>query len=341
MDPDFLGLSIEHGYKEHIEHVFDDPSRYTPGYKSFLLTCGAVPSTIAMNPLRRYRIFQDAKYWTRQDLARWLDTINYLLSRGCKSELTISLNSFTDSTPYKMTGLEAFLWALSTLLSRISWDLDLPACGLVLKTLQHFLESSADFIQTIYGYYGREGLVHKLHRFFKPFEAMSILFGPGFRGEHNRERPFREVVVVEWSIFGALTHAVNVHRDVYFCRQLQEFLATIRKDKNSFSPRIIAIRHLYDWISHTNEDATTKMKKLDDKLNQIITSILDDGDVPEGVFEYFLGLGFVESWPRFLARELQQLGFTRRRDEDGDLRLPGGVIYPPVKFVDQRIQMRG
>ncbi|KAN0091719.1 hypothetical protein V8E51_017566 [Hyaloscypha variabilis] len=311
MDPDFLGLSIEHGYKEHIEHIFDDPSRYTPGYKSFLLTCGAVPCTIAMNPLRRYRIFQDAKYWTRQDLARWLDTINYLLSRGCKSELTISLNSFTDSTPYKMTGLEAFLWALSTLLSRISWDLDLPACG-------------------------------RLHRFFKSFEAMSILFGPGFRGEHNRERPFREVVVVELSIFGALTHAVNVHRDVYFCRQLQEFLATIRKDKNSFSPRIIAIRHHpYDWVSHTNKDATTKMKKLDDKLNQIITSILDDGDVPEGVFEYFLGLGFVESWPRFLARELQQLGFTRRRDEDGDLRLPGGVIYPLVKFVDQIIQTRG
>jgi hypothetical protein len=94
------------------------------------------------------------------------------------------------------------------------------------------------------------------------------------------------------------------------------------------------MNNISQWVSHSDEDRATRMEKLDHELNQIVSSILDDRDVPEGVFGYFLELGFVESWPRFLAGELQEMGFTSQRDEDGNMNLPDGVIYPPVKFVD-------
>jgi hypothetical protein len=94
------------------------------------------------------------------------------------------------------------------------------------------------------------------------------------------------------------------------------------------------MNNISQWVSHSDEDRATRMEKLDDELNQIVSSILDDRDVPEGVFGYFLELGFVESWPRFLAPELQEMDFTSQRDEYSDMKLPDGVIYPPVKFVD-------
>jgi hypothetical protein len=57
------------------------------------------------------------------------------------------------------------------------------------------------------------------------------------------------------------------------------------------------MNNISQWISQNDEDGTAKTEKLDDELSQIVSSILDDGDVPEGVLEYFLELGFVESWP--------------------------------------------
>jgi hypothetical protein len=359
---DFLGLAAQCGNKEYLEYVFNDPSGYTPAYKSYLLLCGTIPRMMARNAFGKNGIYRDAKYWTRQDLASWLEMVNYLLSQGCKSELAITLNSMR---PCKMTGLEAFLGTLSTLLSRIKWDMDSVACGPVLETLQHFLESGADFMQTIYGYYGRDGIYHTVY----PREDMQItyMFGPNSRGEQNDFRPLRQIVV-EWSIFGALTRAAKMHyRDDNFCSRLEEFLRTIRMDTNSLIPRIIAVCHpnnpeedwqvpgrwmekakrvsgkhekrlmnnISQWISQNDEDAAAKMEKLDEELNQIVTSILEDRDVPEGVFGYFLKLGFVESWPRFLAPELRLMGFTIREDEDGKWRFVDGVICPPIKFMDQ------
>jgi hypothetical protein len=307
-----------------------------------------------------------------------LESINCLLSQGCKSELTLYYHPYY---PFKLTGVEAFLWSLSTIRRRISWSNDLVPCNLLIETLRHFLESGADFMQPVYGYYGRDGLLSRSY----PYGDEPLLFGPGPRGEQHGFRSSRQVVI-EWSVLEALNWAVKTHHENdYFCARLQEFLATIRMDTCSLSPRVIAVRHPYNpnenrmvlddwrklrppyirnapkkmlgiwmekakrvggkheqrlmnsisqWISHSGENRATRLEKLDHELNQIVSSILDDRDVPEGVFGYFLELGFVESWPRFLARELQEMGFTSQRDEYEHMKLPDGVIYPPVKFVD-------
>jgi hypothetical protein len=362
LDPDFLGLSIQYGYKEYMEHAFNDPSRYTPEYKSYLLACCIIPhGMITFIPAEGNRgFFQDAVHWSIQDLTRSLEIVNHLLCQGCKSELAIVVDP---SYSYKLTGLELFLWNLSTFRRRINWNDDPLPCDLIIETLRHFSESGADFMQPVYGYYGREGLFTTSH----PYGNTPILLGPGSRGEQKGFTSSRQVVV-EWSILGALTWAVKtLHRDDYFRRHLQEFLATIRIDTNSLNPRIIAVRHQYNpdghrevpcgwmekakrvssrheerlmnnisqWISQDDKDGAAKMEKLDYELDEIIISILDDGDVSEGVFGYFLELGFAESWPRFLTRELQEMGFTKRGHEDGSWRFPDGIIYPPVKFVDQ------
>jgi hypothetical protein len=98
------------------------------------------------------------------------------------------------------------------------------------------------------------------------------------------------------------------------------------------------MNNISQWISQNDEDGASKMEKLDnldDELNEIISSILADTNVPDGVSGYFRELGFLESWPRFLAEDLFEMGITIRRNKNGRLRLPDGVIYPPVKFVDQ------
>jgi hypothetical protein len=264
---------------------------------------------------------------------------------------------------YKLTGLEAFLWSWPTLHRRISLNDDPVPFDLIIETLQHFSESGADFMQHVYGYYGREGLFAGSY----PWSETPIHFGPGCQGEQRTFGSFRQVVV-EWSILGALTYAVKtLHRDDYFRRRLEEFLGTIKKDTRSFNPRIIAIRTPYNpdqdgkgcggwmekakrvsgkdeellmnnisqWISQKDEDNATKMEKLDDEFNQIVSSILDDEDLPEGIFEYLRELGVVDAWPRFLAGELQEMRFRVRRDKDVNWELPDGAIYPPVKFVDQ------
>jgi hypothetical protein len=351
--PDFLGYAVQCGYLEYLQYVFKDPSGYTPAYKSYLLVCCATPRMMVCSSFGVKR-FQDPKYWTRQELTSWLQIVNYLLSQGCKSELAIDPKS---TTPYRVTGLEAFLWTLSALLSRISWDIDPVACGLVLETLRYFSESGADFTQTIYGYYRRNGLYNRLC----PYEDMHVIFGQSSRGEQNDFRLFRQVVV-EWSIFGALARAIKTqHRGDYFCSRLEEFLTTIGMDTNSLNPKILAVCHPYNrherprsrwmksakrisgkheerlmenisqWISQTDADSATKVEKLDGELDQIISDILADADVPEGVFDYFRELGFLESWPRFLAESLYEMGFTARLDKYRNLRLPNGVIYPPVK----------
>jgi hypothetical protein len=380
MGVDFLGLSLQYGYREYVDLVFSDLSRYTPEYKGYLL----VSSSIAHGKKNwipqggGYNMNQDSELWNIQDLTRWLESINYLLSQGCKSELTIYFDPFY---PFKLTGVEAFLWSLSTIRRRISWSNDPVPCNLIMETLRHFSESGADFMQPVYGYYGRDGLLSKSY----PYGDEPLLFGPGPRGEQHGFRSFRQVVV-EWSVLGALNWAVKTHHENdYFCARLKEFLATIRMDTSSLSPRVIAVRHPYNpnedrrmpcdwrllpslyirnapkkipgiwmekakrvsgkheerlmnnisqWVSHSDEDRATRMEKLDHELNQIVSSILDDRDVPEGVFGDFLELGFVESWPRFLASELQEMGFTSQMDEDGYMKLPDGVTYPPVKFVN-------
>ena len=376
---DFLGFSIQYGYREYVDLVFNDPSRYTPEYKSYLLVSSSIThGTKCFIQLGEHLIHRDSERWNIQDLTRWLESINYLLSQGCKSEFTIYVRPFY---PFKLTGLEAFLWSLSTIRRRISWSNDPVPCNLIMETLQHFSESGADFMQPVYGYYGRDGLLSKSY----PYGDEPLLFGPGPRGEQHGFRSFRQVVV-KWSVLGALNWAVKTHHENdYFCARLQEFLATIRMDTSSLSPRVIAVRHPHNpnedsmvdiegrklrpsyfrnapkkipgiwmekakrvsgkheerlmsnisqWVSHSDEDRETRLEKLDHELNQIVSSILDDRDVPEGVFGYFLELGFVESWPRFLARELQEMGFTSQTDEYEDMKLPDGVIYPPVKFVD-------
>ena len=272
---------------------------------------------------------QDSELWNIQDLTRWLESINCLLSQGCKSELTIY---YDPCYPFKLTGVEAFLWSLSTIRRRISWSNDPVPCNLIMETLRHFSESGADFMQPVYGYYGRDGLLSKSYPYFDE----PLLFGPGVRGEQHGFRYSRQVVV-EWSVLGALDWAVKTHHEGdYFCARLQEFLATIRMDTSSLSPRVIAVRHPYNpvddsrmrftwigkakkvggkhekrlmknisqWVPHSDEDRATRAANLDHELNQIVSSILGDRDVAEGVFGYFLELGFVESWPRFLAREL-------------------------------------
>jgi hypothetical protein len=379
MGVDFLGFSIQYGYREYVDLVFNDPSRYTPEYKSYLLVSSSI--THGKNrwiPLEGQHMYQDSELWKTQELARWLESINCLLSQGCKSELTLYYHRFN---AFKLTGVEAFLWSLSTIRRRISWSNDPVPCNLIIETLRHFSESGADFMQPVYGYYGRDGLLSKSY----PYGDEPLLFGPGPRGEQHGFSSSRQVVV-EWSVLGALNWAVKTHHENdYFCARLQEFLATIRMDTCSLSPRVIAVRHPYNpnedrmvlddwrklrppyirnapkkmlgiwmekakrvgdkheqrlmnnisqWVSHSDEDRATRLEKLDHELNQIVSSILDDRDVPEGVFGYFLELGFVESWPRFLARELQEMGFTSQRDEYEHMKLPDGVIYPPVKFVD-------
>ena len=287
-----------------------------------------------------------------------MEITKYLLSQGCKSEPAIVSSPLT----YKVTGLEAFFWSLLALCRRDSWDKDSVPCDLIIETLRHFSEAGADFMQPVYGYYKPDGLYTEAYL----SGSMQIPIGSASWREQNDSRHFREVVV-EWSIFGALTRAVKtLHRDDYFYGRLEEFLTTIRMDKNSLDPRILAVcqpnnptdwnvpgrwmekakrvsgkheerlmNNISQWISHNDEDAATKIEKLDDELKQIAGSILDDSDVPEGVFGYFLELGFVQSWPRFLARELQDMGLTIRKDEDGKWRLSDGEIYPPVKFVYQ------
>lgn len=283
-----------------------------------------------------------------------MEIIKYLLSQECKSEPAI----FLSPVPCKVTGLEALFWSLLALCRRDSWGKYSVPCDLIIEALRQFSEAGADFMQPVYGYYRHDGLYNEAY----VSGSLQIPFGSGSQREQNDSRHFMEVVV-EWSIFGALTRAV---RDDYFCGRLEEFLTTIRMDKNSLDPRILAVcqlknpkdgnvpggwmkkakrvsgkhekrlmNNISQWISHSDEDAATKIEKLDDELKQIAGSILDDGDVPEGVFGYFLELGFMDSWPRFLALELQEMGFTMRTGEDGTWSLPDGVIYPPVKFVDQ------
>jgi hypothetical protein len=341
-DMEFLGLAIQCGYKEYLERGFNNPSLYTPAYKSYLLVCGSSirPDTVdqlaGMSPA-----FQNTEHWTTEDWTRWMEITKYLLSQGCKSEQVIVQRPLT----YKVTGLEAFFWSLLALCRRDSWDKDSVPCDLIIETLRQFSEAGANFMQPVYGYYGHDGLYNQAY----------------IRG--RRQIP----VVVEWSIFGALTRAVKTpHRDKYFCGRLEEFLITIRMDKNSLDPRIIAVCQPYDpkywnksagwmekakrvsgkheerlmnnislWISHNDSNAASKMEKLTDELNQIVRSTLDDDDLPEGVFGCFRELGFLESWPRFLAHELQEMGVTKRRGEDGKWRFPDGVTYPLVKYVDQ------
>jgi hypothetical protein len=369
--PDFLGFSIQYGYKEYLEHVFNDPSRYTSEYKSHLLIYA---SSIMLKRMTLLRLKGKGsgsytEHGNTQELARWLGIINFLLSQGCKSELA-SLEWPVTEGPYMVTGLEEFLWSLLALCRRVSWDKDSVPWGLIIETLRHFSESGADFMQPVYGYYGRDGLFNTSHS----TRDIKTVLGSSDGGEQSRLGSIRQVVV-ESSTLEALTRVFDLHhRDNCFCGKLQEFLATIRKDANSLKPRIIAVRHPYNldedpysraenrklpgswiekakrvsdkhgerlmnnisqWISQNDDDATTKMEKLDEELDQIVNSILDDGDVPEGVFEYFRELGFVESWPRFLAYELREMGFTRRIYKGYSLVLPEGVIYPPVKFIDQ------
>jgi hypothetical protein len=97
----------------------------------------------------------------------------------------------------------------------------------------------------------------------------------------------------------------------------------------------LLMNNISQWISQKDEDNATKMEKLDDEFSQIVSSILDDEDLPEGIFEYLRELGVVDTWPRFLAGELQEMRFRVRRDKDVNWELPDGVSYPPVKFVDQ------
>jgi hypothetical protein len=367
---DFLGLSIKYGYKEYLEYVFNDPSRYTAEYKSYLLVCA---SSIMFEKMYlsilagKGSVSWDAEQWNTQDLTGWLAIVNFLLSQGCKSELVVVIN---DSGHFRITGLEAFFWSLSTIRRRINWTNDPVPCDRIMDTLRRFSESGADFTQHVYGYYGRDSLFSISH----PYDSLPIIFGPGSPGKQNGVTDPRQVVV-EISIFGALTRATKMcHRDDYFSCQMRDFLTTIKLDTNCFNPRIIAVRHPYNpnedpfsqaedrklpgswmekakrisgkheeqlmnnisqWISQNDDNATTKMEKLDDELKKIVSSILDDRDVPEGVFRYFLELGFLESGPRFLAHELQYMGFARQTDEDGKRRFLNGVIYPPVKYVDQ------
>jgi hypothetical protein len=352
MGVDFLGFSIQYGYREYVDLVFNDPSRYTPEYKSYLLVSSAIThGKKRLICLEGEYMYPDAELWNTQELTRWLKSINCLLSQGCKSELTLYYHRFN---AFKLTGVEAFLWSLSTIRRRISWSNDPVPCNLIIETLRHFSESGADFMQPVYGYYGRDGLLSKSY----PYGDEPLLFGPGPRGEQHGFSSSRQVVV-EWSVLGALNWAVKTHHENdYFCARLQEFLATIRMDTSSLGPKVIAVHHPYhpkedsrvlgawmekakrvgskheEWlmnnisqsVSHSDEDRATRMEKLDHGLNQIVSSILDDRDVPEGVFGYSLELGFGESWPRFLAKELQGMGFTSREDEEGDMNLPDGVI---------------
>ncbi|KAE9372715.1 hypothetical protein N431DRAFT_375985 [Stipitochalara longipes BDJ] len=327
---DFLGLAIQWGYQEYLEHFFNNLSCYTPAYKSYLLVCG---SSIRSGGRPVKRLSQDPKHWAIQDLTRGMEIIKYLLTQGCKSEPTIVLNPLT----YKVTGLEEFFWSLSDFCRRDNWGKDSAICDLIIETLRHFSESGADFMQPVYGFYGYDRLCESY-----PSGTMQIpLRSRSWGGLQNYLRPLNQVVV-EWSILGALTHAVKTpHRDDHPRGRLEELLITIRTDKDSLDPKIIAHKQrlmntISKWISHNDEDAATKIEKLEDELNQIASSILNDSDVPEGIFEYFLELGFMDSWPRFLADELMEMGFTLRRDDEDDKwKLPDGVIYPPVKFVDQ------
>jgi hypothetical protein len=224
---DFLGLAIQCGHKEYLEYVFHDPYKYTPTYKNYLLVCGTRPRMTPRTmtpPFTKFAGYnRDSSLqplsWTRQVLTRWLEIVNYLLSQGCKSEPTIFVNEIERYGVYKLTGLEAFLWSWPTLHRRISLNDDPVPFDLIIETLQHFSESGADFMQHVYGYYGREGLCAGSY----PWSETPIHFGPGCQGEQRTFGSFRQVVV-EWSILGALTYAVKtLHRDDYFRRRLEEF----------------------------------------------------------------------------------------------------------------------
>jgi hypothetical protein len=190
---DFLGLAAQYGHKEYLKYVFNDPSEYTSTYKNYLLVCGTMPRMTPRTMTAPFTRFAGnnlySPYWTRQVLARWLEIVNYLLFQGCKSELAIFHNSFDPYGVYKLTGLEAFLWSLPTLFRPISWDDDPVPCDLIIEMLRHFSESGADFMQPVYGYYGRAGL------FIATYTHENLLFGPCFPAELRRLTSSRRVVV--------------------------------------------------------------------------------------------------------------------------------------------------
>jgi len=150
------------------------------------------------------------------------------------------------------------------------------------------------------GYFGGGGLFNTSCPGLPPKQ---ISFGPGFgfRGDQNNFGR-SEQVVVEWSILGALTHAVKTHnRDDYFCGRLEEFLDATRLDTNSLSPRIIAVcpykpdvhweaptswmktakrvsgKHeerlmdnISQWISQNDEDSAARGEKLKNELKRLL-----------------------------------------------------------------------
>jgi hypothetical protein len=267
-----------------------------------------------------------------------------------------------------LTSLEAFIWSFSRFSGTnmgqlLSWDNDLVSCNLIIETLQHFSESGAEFMQLVYGYFGGDGLYNTTNSLLN---FVPTCFGPGSRRDQNGFKLFGKVLV-EWSILGALTHAVKSHQRVdYVYSRLQEFLQFLdakRLDTKSLNPRIIAVCHPYNnnrdgkktggwmktakrvsgkheerimdnisqWTSQNGEDSETRGRRLDNEFNQIISSILDDDDVPEGIIGCLKELGLVEDWPRLLVKGIPGIEYTT----DKGWRLPDGVIHPPVKFVDQ------